>query len=281
VRVCHPSCLLALVVLGRTLPAGAQEAARPEPAIADNSFFIEEAYNQEAGVVQHINTFAAAGPSNADLIYTLTQEWPFHGQRHQLSYTVPVIRHQGASGGIGDVLLNYRLQLVAGERSWAVAPRLSAVLPTGSVRRGMGDGTLGVQVNLPLSWQVSSSVVTHWNAGATLLPRAQGPRLGGARVKRTLTSYNLGASVIAPTQWPVQLLVESVVSFESAIGAAGQADRSTSRIVSPGFRAAINLGSVQVVPGFAVPFTRSGGRTDTDLFFYLSFEHPFRRLPAE
>ena len=36
--------------------AGAQEPAAP-PSISDNSFLIEEAYNQEPGVVQHISAF--------------------------------------------------------------------------------------------------------------------------------------------------------------------------------------------------------------------------------
>jgi len=39
------------------------KAKRPVDGISDNSFFIEEAYNQEAGVVQHIFN-AAYGVSN-------------------------------------------------------------------------------------------------------------------------------------------------------------------------------------------------------------------------
>lgn len=278
-RHCSPATPLAVVA---TLLAAsvvrAQDAA--EPAIADNSFFIEEAYNQEAGVVQHISAFQIAGPENRDLFYTFTQEWPFHSQRHQLSFTLPVSRLDGESGGFGDILLNYRLQLGAGARPWAIAPRVSAVLPTGSVRRGLGDGSVGVQVNLPVSYQLTPAVVLHWNAGATLLPRAQGPLIAGERPRRTLINFNLGGSIIAPTQSPVQLLVEQLVLFESAIGGTGDVDRATTWITSPGVRAAINLGRLQIVPGVAVPFTRSGGRTETDLFLYLSFEHPFRSAGA-
>jgi hypothetical protein len=40
---------------------------------------------------------------------------------------------------------------------------------------------------------------------------------------------------------------------------------------------AINLASgMQIVPGAGVPFVRSGGRTEHDLFLYLSVEHSFR-----
>jgi hypothetical protein len=44
------------------------------PVIQDNSFLVEEAYNQEEGVVQHINTFVRQ--HNGDLLYTFTQECP-------------------------------------------------------------------------------------------------------------------------------------------------------------------------------------------------------------
>ena len=49
-----------LTTLGPTGSLGAQAPASPSlpPAIEDNSFFIEEAYNQERGVVQHVFTFA-------------------------------------------------------------------------------------------------------------------------------------------------------------------------------------------------------------------------------
>lgn len=253
---------------------------RQEPAIEDNSFFIEEAYNQEAGVVQHINSFAVTGPARRDLFYSFTQEWPFRGQRHQLSYTIPLTRLDGQSAGIGDVLLNYRLQLGGGDRRWAAAPRVSAILPTGSVSRGRGDGSPGLQVNFPFSYRLSPDFVTHLNAGGTILPWAQGPSVLGRRAKRTLTAGFIGGSLIAPTRLPVQLMFENLVSFESSITASGGIDHATSWIASPGVRAALNLGSLQVVPGFAVPFTRSSGETVHDYFFYLSFEHPFSSAAA-
>lgn len=263
---------LALVPLCTTLLVAQDKA---EPAIEDNSFFIEEAYNQEAGVVQHISTFSLAGAGHKDLFYSLTQEWPFHGQRHQLSYTVPVSRLDSHSAGFGDILLNYRLQLGAGERPWALAPRLSVILPTGSVSRGLGDGSPGVQVNLPLSYHLSPQIVTHLNAGGTVLPWAKGPSVGGSRPKRTVTSVFAGGSLIAPVTLPVQLMFETLVSSDGSIDAAGNVGHTTSWILNPGVRAALNFGSLQVVPGFAVPFTRSEGETVHDYFIYLSFEHPF------
>jgi hypothetical protein len=205
----------------------------------------------------------------------LTQEWPFHGQRHQLSYTIPVLRPARGSAGLGDILLNYRRQFGAGDARWAAAPRLSLILPTGSVDLGIGDGTVAAQVNVPLSYQLTRTLVTHWNAGATFLPRAQGPARNGTHPRKTLVDFNLGASVIAPTSFPVQLMLESVINVNQTITAAGDVDRSTSWTLSPGMRAAINLGELQIVPGLAIPLVRSGGETEDGLLFYLSFEHPF------
>ena len=262
-------------LLGR-LAAQTPIPSLPEPAIEDNSFLIEEAYNQEAGVVQHINTLSLSGADRRNLFYTFTQEWPLVSQRHQLSYTVPFTRSEGgAPQGFGDIQLNYRYQLGAYGRRWAFAPRLSVLLPSGSVEKGLGSGSTGVQVNLPLSVRISRDLVAHWNAGATLLPSAQGPDLGGSRMQRTVTSYNLGASLIGPVTWPVQLMLEATAGFNQAFTDAGLLSRSTVTVVSPGVRAAVNLGGLQIVPGIAVPVSWSDGHSETDVFFYLSFEHPF------
>ena len=55
--------------------------------IQDNSFLIEEAYNQEAGVVQHIFTYQYNEKTKL-FTYGFTQEWPVHSQTHQLSFTL-------------------------------------------------------------------------------------------------------------------------------------------------------------------------------------------------
>ena len=75
-RLRTPGALLACGLL--VTPLAAQDAPGEAP-ISDNSFLIEEAYNQEPGVVQHISNF-----SRADLAARLgpipfTQEWPFPG----------------------------------------------------------------------------------------------------------------------------------------------------------------------------------------------------------
>src|SRR4030095_4060822 len=138
VRSC---CIPILLVVSSIAPA------QDPPEIQDNSFLIEEAYNQEFGVVQHINTFMRLWNSD-DWVYTFTQEWPVPGDpRHQFSYTLAAV-HPGdvtpQSTGFGDTLLNYRYQLVgSGETRVAFSPRLSLLLPTGNSAVGRGVGGTG------------------------------------------------------------------------------------------------------------------------------------------
>lgn len=71
------------------LPLSAQSVdsakASSDPVIQDNSFLVEEAYNQEAGIVQHIQTFQIQR-GTSDFDYSFTQEWPVTSIKHQLSY---------------------------------------------------------------------------------------------------------------------------------------------------------------------------------------------------
>jgi hypothetical protein len=265
---------VALALLG-TGPLKAQTPL-PAPAIEDNSFLIEEAYNQDPGVVQHISTVTLTGPGRRDVVAGFTQEWPFRGQRHQLSYTVPFQIQQGdASDGFGDILLNYRQQLRNSD-ILAVAPRLSLILPTGSERKGLGAGTLGGQVNLPVSLRIGPTVAAHLNAGMQVLARVRDTAAAAGPTHRTLTTYTLGASLIGPVTRPVNLMLEFVQAWTGAIQPAGGVAHEATSTVSPGIRFALNFGGTQIVPGLGVPITFGDGDRTTDLLLYFSVEHPFR-----
>ena len=49
--------------------ANLEDPGKETPPIQDNSFLIEEAYNQEFGMVQHINTFSRASTSRQWLLH--------------------------------------------------------------------------------------------------------------------------------------------------------------------------------------------------------------------
>jgi hypothetical protein len=250
-------------------PALAQiEISRP---IEDNSFLIEEAYNQEAGVVQHISTFSHPEEGD-DWEASFTQEWPLFSQRHQLSYTIPVSRVAGGTG-VGDVALNYRYQVSNGAVTpVAFAPRLSVLLPTGSEAEGRGAGGAGVQVNLPVSIAATYQWVLHSNVGATYTPTARNS-LGD---EAATTGFNLGQSAIWLATPNFNLMLEALWTRNQVVVGNDATAHGTSFFISPGVRGAINLRSgLQIVPGIAVPVGVGPSSGETSIFLYLSLEHPF------
>lgn len=267
-----PGLAAALLLAGA--PAGAQDDEAP---IQDNSFLIEEAYNQEAGVVQHINTFSR-DDDTGDWVYTFTQEWPLGGQRHQLSYTIPWLRlDDSADGGsgAGDIAVNYRLQLAGGgETPVAFSPRLSLLLPTGDEESGRGAGSAGLQINLPLSVVLGERFVSHVNFGATYTPDARSP----AGHEADVTAYNLGQSFIWLARPKMNVMLELAYASGEEITGREVTEESNSFFISPGLRWAWDLPSgLQIVPGIAVPLGAGPSSGERQIFVYLSFEHAFRR----
>src|SRR5882672_8741826 len=59
-----------------------------QPAFEDNSFLLEEAFNQPMGVLQHISNFSFNNVGSKNSTYSFTQEIPLTDQTHQLSYTL-------------------------------------------------------------------------------------------------------------------------------------------------------------------------------------------------
>ena len=255
-----------------------QASSRPAEGIQDNSFLIEEAYNQEPGVVQHIlnivhTTTRQAGADDTAWSFVFTQEWPLFSQTHQLSYTVPYtfLDEAGRSAnGIEDISLNYRLQaLMESDTTPAFAPRLSLILPTGDADEGLGDDTVGYQLNLPVSKIVSDRWTLHANAGATLLPDVSG---------HDLVSYNLGASAIYAVTPDFNLMLEGVAEWEEQVADFGGTDHEAAVVISPGFRYAFNHpGDAQTVIGLAAPIGLTSAAPDFGVFIYASFEHFFFR----
>src|SRR5262245_49633960 len=140
--------------------AQAGDVQPSEPGIEDNSFLIEEAYNQDPGIIQEIQEFAWNWRTG-EWGYTFTQEWPVCGIKNQLSYTIPAARVQLDNGsetsGLGDLLINYRYQLIGdGEADVAMAPRLSLIVPSGSFRDEIGSGSVGLQTLIPISIRFGS-----------------------------------------------------------------------------------------------------------------------------
>jgi len=280
-RVIRPLILLSCLA---SPPALAGQSSTPpsaeSPPIEDNSFLIEEAYNQGQGIVQHVSTFER--PVNGSgWVYAFAQEWPLGGRTHQLSYSIPFARtgdpEDGATG-IGDVEINYRYQVGGLDRKGlALAPSFTVALPTGASSRALGAGGLGFAFNLPFSAELPGPFVAHSNAGGSYTPRARDTFGDTAPIN----SYGLGQSIIWLAHSRFHPMIESTWTVSREVSGPGQTRRTTELLISPGFRGAFDFSSgLQVVPGIAFPFGVGASRGERAVFVYLSFEHPFsKRAP--
>ncbi len=285
VRLLHfifrPALLSLALVCAVPFPARADNAnpfaLERDEKIRDNLFLLEEAYNQEPGVIQHIQAFSL-NPQTRSWNYSFTEEWPVPTDRHQLSLTIPAMNQgQASSSAVGDLLINYRLQAIGAGgtgRRIAMAPRLSLVLPTGKYQNGNGRGGTGFQLNLPISLEIGDHFVAHWNAGFTTTPSAKSP----AGYSAFALDINAGAALIwLPLSW-ANPLIEVVHLSSQEIREDGTRPRSSTAIINPGIRFALNHRSgLQIVPGISIPVQLDRTGAKASVLFYLSLEHPLGR----
>jgi hypothetical protein len=254
----HGTRILALLLVVSSSRLSAQ-------ALEDNSFIVEEAYNQPARVVQHVLTAAAADGTTG---LAFGQEWPVGSQKHQLSWTLVGVNDDALD--LGDAFINYRYQLLgAGGGELLVAPRISALIPLGDADRRAGNGGYGFQAALPVSWELSQRFTVHGNLGATWRPKAED--LTGTDAA-TLDGY-AGASAVFFVTPMINLLAESVWRHGRRIRGDGRSEGVPSHTVALGARAGIDVGKVQLVPGAA--WLPAIDDVPAGVFFYLSVEHGF------
>jgi hypothetical protein len=249
------SAACAVVALSGIVSAqGNAPKESPKPfEITDNSFLIEEAFNQDAGVFQNIFTYTHSDDRSWNS--TFTQEWPLGGMTHQLSYSL-TLAGEGLRRGVGDTLINYRFQALRESRGRpAFSPRVSLVIP-GRESDPDSDRGLGVQINLPVSKQVND-IYLHWNAGFTSMSGSGGhgtvPAVGMSGIWRAKPMFHP--------------LLEAVAVFDAGLGVT----------ISPGFRAGWNIGEKQIVVGFALPIQRGDDATHVAALVYGSYELPFKK----
>ena len=271
--------IVLIVFVGRGSSAEAADQ-NPIDVIEDNSFLIEEAYNQEPGVVQHfLNAVYTSDPRQHGWNFSFTQEWPAYGLDHQLSFTIPwshFVDNGERQNGIGDVLLNYRYQaLEEGPGKPAFAPRFTLILPTGNRDKGIGNGVVGYQWSLPFSKKVASRLALHANFGLTYLPHVRTLMDDGhLSSKKSLVSYNLGASAIFAILPRLHFMLEWISNFEQSLNGNGRPERSFQPVISPGLRTAVvSQEEFQVVVGAGVPIGLNRQANNLGCFLYFSIEH--------
>jgi len=254
-----------------------------QPAFEDNSFLLEEAFNQSKGVHQFISTFYWNSLNVGDFTYSFTHEIPLIPLRHQLSYTFLYNVWQKPesvekTNGFGDVSISYR-PMLWGDKDWAmVIPRFTLIVPTGDAIKGNGTGGWGAQFNLAVTKRLSRKVITHYNAGYTFISKADRytSNSDGNNVlafEKDLRFKNLGASVIWYPTRKFNLLLEYTSNFLNDIEEDGSLSRSHQYTFNPGFRFCIDYNLVQIVPGAGIPLNFVDGKfSGTGVFLYLSVE---------
>ena len=82
-------------------------------------------------------------------------------------------------------------------------------------------------------------------------------------------------SLIWLTSPKLNFHLEALVANEGSVGDSGESVRATQFIVNPAVRYAVDVGTLQIVPGFGVPIIfQEDADTEHSFFFYLSLEHP-------
>ena len=225
-------------------------AMSDEPGIQDNSLLSEEAYNQDPGIVQHINFFQRDSKTH-DWIYTFTQEWPVPAQKHQLSYTIPV----QTGSRVGDVALNYRYQLAGNsEAKFAATPRFTVTVPTGNWRRGDGNGAAGYNGAIAFSFAPVEEWNFHFDAGATTVPRSRG----------ISHVFNLADNIVWLPRKRLNVMVETFFQ---------RTDGENSLLINPAVRWAYNYSNgLQIVPAIGFPIGVGPSAGERSVILYLSFE---------
>ncbi|MDQ6625955.1 MAG: hypothetical protein M3Y69_07440 [Verrucomicrobiota bacterium] len=113
-------CILGVIIhvaFAASSPAQTDSLAEHKPlaeGVQENSFLIEEAYNQEAGVVEHILNVICTNDTHANpdghmWSFVFTQEWRAFSQSRRFSRTLPysyLERGGHSQSSINDILLN-------------------------------------------------------------------------------------------------------------------------------------------------------------------------------
>ncbi|HWA35032.1 MAG TPA: hypothetical protein VG737_12915 [Cyclobacteriaceae bacterium] len=293
-------CALAFVLVGfqsraqtpdlKDFPKKGSYLYYHQPAFEDNSFLLNEAINQEKGVMQYISNFYFDNLKGGNFLYNFSHEIPLGGERNQLSYSFSYyFQNKDADskggGGFGDVNLSYH-HLLSGKKAWAmVVPTITIIIPT--AKNGYGSGGLGAQAELFVTKRVSPRVITHYNFGYTYISSADlyistssGSRSVG--YERDLHFKKIAASAIWYPTRKFNLMLEYVSNFLTEITNTGEISASHQITLNPGLRFAIDHNNVQIVPGISAPVIFTDGKyTQTGLFFYLSFEPqylPFTKM---
>ncbi len=256
-----------ILLLATVALFGLSNNLHAEP-VEDNSFLIEEAYNQEEGVVQFINVFKRNSKTK-DWDYTFINEIPVFSQAHQFSYEIP-LSHLGEANKtiISDVKFNYRREFFRNDKVVSTG-RVSLFTPTGKYKEGTGSGKFSPEISLINSVIVSDKWVQHWNIGAGYIADAK-DALGNVANNTNLFA---GVSNVVLITDQFNFMLETLFSSSEATVGNNLTEWGTSVVVSPSLRMAIDYKNWQFVPGIAIPLgVGPQDKGSVEFLGYLSIE---------
>lgn len=238
--------------------------------IEDNSFLLEEAFNQEYGVYQFIQKTVV---QNGTYYYSFENEIPLTDKVHQFSYNLPVLAQGSLARSVGDVGLNYRYQSINRD-GLLMADRLSLVIPTGDVDKDNGNGVFGFQYMHSISIKLAEKWMNHWNLGFSMLPNAKSST---THKRMNMNNVTAGTSFIYLASDDFNLMLEGMLTTDQGFDDQGIKESQSVFTLNPGVRFAIDDSwkGAQIVPGMSFPMEMSNNKTNFGVLFYLSFEPKF------
>ncbi|MFN4946854.1 MAG: hypothetical protein ACOVOF_11070 [Chryseotalea sp.] len=245
-----------------------------EAGIEDNSFLIDEAFNQEKGINQYSAVFSIQ-PDELTLQYTL--EMPVAHNRHQVSICIPYSisrSSQLAYHGVNDVSLAYQYSLTNKDDRFLLTPGFSVQIPTGDTQLNNLTGFTGINSFVAISKRVSNKLVLHGNARIGYHKKIKSVVQNTDDQQRILSfrSQTAGVSFVWLTAQRFNLLIENV--FIRDVGKIQQGNYQTAtHILNPGFRTSFHTKSTQFVFGTSCPTRFSTkSKPEMSLLFYVSIE---------
>lgn len=241
--------------------------------IEDNSFYLEEGFNQDAGMVQFIQSYEMSTRVSQGL-YDLTIEMPITDKVHQWSYGFEAL-NKGNEGrqDIGDSVLSYRYQSLNRD-GYLMAERFGLILPTGSVEHETSNGVLGLDFKYAATIPVATLWMNHWNVGSRILPNSKRFK---QKVRVSEQEYSLATSGVYLYSDHLNLILEAIFTNFNGFGDEGEKITENAITLNPGIRVDFDIdwNATQVVPGISFPARFVGGLIEQGILFYLSFEPNF------
>jgi len=251
-----------------------------ELKIEDNSFLLDEAFNQDKGVMQFISNFSWSNLNSNCMVYSFTHEIPVVNNHHQASYTLQYNFNQPFGkthySGPGDLILSYSYMAAGKDDRVMIIPQINLIVPTGDPAKGLGNGGFGGKLGLAITKRFSRTIVTHYNFSETMIYQADyltTLQSESRKAEKNIKVRTYAASVIWYPTSRLNLMFESVANHLSDTNANGSPLRTWQAIGNPGVRFAVDLHKAILVSGASFPFTVGGDSLDQPgVFIYLSLE---------